>query len=71
MPWFGWGAADDDLCGVVGDLGEGGGFGCGGFVVEGEGEFVVAGAEVCGFGARLGEPVGEEIVVDGAVFECD
>ncbi|MGH3625260.1 MAG: hypothetical protein ACRDQ5_26325 [Sciscionella sp.] len=38
------GAAGDDLGDLVGDRCQGSGLGCGGFVVEGEGEFVAADA---------------------------
>ncbi|MCA1836280.1 MAG: hypothetical protein LC721_08130 [Actinobacteria bacterium] len=64
------GAAGDDLGDVVGNLGQGGGFRCGGLVVEGAGEFVAVGAELGGFGAQLAEPVGDEVLVHGAAFEC-
>jgi hypothetical protein len=63
-------AAGDDLGDVVGDLGEGGGLGCGGFVVEGAGQFVTVGTELCGLGPKRDEPAGDEIFVHGAAFEC-
>jgi hypothetical protein len=44
-------AGFDHVGEVVGHVVEGGGVGCGGFVVEGEGEFVAAGAELLAFRA--------------------
>lgn len=63
------GAAGDDLGDVVGHRRQGGGFGGGGLVVEREGEFVAADAELLGLGAEFGESVGDEFFVRRAALE--
>ncbi|WP_040860753.1 hypothetical protein [Nocardia niigatensis] len=66
---LGTGAIGDDVGNMVGNAVERCGFRRGGFVRQRGGEFVAPGDELACLGAQFAEPSGEELGVEGAVFE--